>query len=278
MDHPVSSESFHIHLVSDSTGETVSTVIRAAIAYFPDAETVEHNAVLVRTRSQMNRVLRHIEEHRGIAFYTLRDSGLRTIFETECRRLRVPTLAILDPVIAALSSVLGSEPAAGRPGAQHKIDRDYFRRIQAMEFALKHDDGQLASQAEDADVVLVGVSRTSKTPTSMYLANRGIRVANVPLVPEIELPRWILEGTGSALVIALTTSPDRLSVLRRTRLETIGVEKDNGYTDRVHIRHEVIAANRMYARMGWPVIDITGRSIEETSASVLELLRKRRGG
>ncbi len=275
MDQEVSRSSFHIHLVSDSTGETVSTVIRAAVAYFPDFATVEHNAVLVRTSSQLQRVLRHIGEHRGIAFYTLGDPELRSIFERECRRLRVPSLAILDPVISALSSVLGEEPSVRRPGAQHKIDRDYFRRIQAMEFALKHDDGQLASQAEDADVVLVGVSRTSKTPTSMYLANRGVRVANVPVVPGIALPRWITEGEGRALVVALTTSPARLSVLRRTRLETIGVAGDNGYSDHARIRYEVIEANRMYARMGWPVIDITGRSIEETSASVLELLRKR---
>ena len=271
-----SSSPFHIHLVSDSTGETVSTVARAAVTYFRDVETVEHNAILVRTRSQLNRVLKQVEKHRGIALYTLADSELRTAFETECRRMRVPALAILDPVVATLATILGVEPAASRPGSQHRIDREYFRRIQAMEFALTHDDGQLAAQAEDADVMLVGVSRTSKTPTSMYLANRGVRVANVPVVPGIELPRWIMDGTGNALIVALTTSPDRLSVLRRARLSSIGVEADASYSDRVRIRDEVIEANRMYARMGWPTIDVTGRSIEETSASVLELMRKRR--
>ena len=275
MDQAFSSRPFHIHLVSDSTGETVSTVARAAVAYFRDIETVEHTAILVRTRSQMNRVLKQIDQYRGIALYTLADEELRTVFETECRRLRVPTLAILDPVVATLSTILGVEPAASRPGAQHRIDREYFQRIQAMEFALTHDDGQLAAQAEDADVVLVGVSRTSKTPTAMYLANRGIRVANIPVVPGIELPRWIEEGTGSALIVALTTSPDRLSVLRRARLSSIGVGADADYSDRVRIRDEVVDANRMYARMGWPTIDVTGRSIEETSASVLELMRKR---
>jgi len=271
-----SSNPFHIHLVSDSTGETVSTVARAAVTYFRDVETVEHNAILVRTRSQLNRVLKQVEKHRGIALYTLADSELRTAFETECRRMRVPALAILDPVVATLATILGVEPAASRPGSQHRIDREYFRRIQAMEFALTHDDGQLAAQAEDADVMLVGVSRTSKTPTSMYLANRGVRVANVPVVPGIELPRWIMDGTGNALIGALPTSPDRLSVLRRARLSSIGVEADASYSDRVRIRDEVIEANRMYACMGWPTIDVTGRSIEETSASVLELMRKRR--
>ena len=172
----------------------------------------------------------------------------------------MPTLAILDPVVAALSTILGVEPAASRPGAQHRIDREYFQRIQAMEFALTHDDGQLAAQAEDADVVLVGVSRTSKTPTAMYLANRGVRVANIPVVPGIELPRWIEDGTGTALIVALTTSPDRLSVLRRARLSSIGVGADAEYSDRVRIRDEVVEANRMYARMGWPTIDVTGRS------------------
>ena len=190
-----SSNPFHIHLVSDSTGETVSTVARAAVTYFRDVETVEHTAILVRTRSQLNRVLKQVEKHRGIALYTLADSELRTVFEAECRRMRVPALAILDPVVATLATILGVEPAASRPGSQHRIDREYFRRIQAMEFALTHDDGQLAAQAEDADVMLVGVSRTSKTPTSMYLANRGVRVANVPVVPGIELPRWMAPGT-----------------------------------------------------------------------------------
>ena len=276
MDQGISDRPFHVHLVSDSTGETVSTVARAAVAYFGGIETVEHNAVLVRTRSQMNRVLKQIDRYRGIALYTLADGELRTAFEAECRRLRVPTLAVLDPVVATLSTILGVEPAASRPGAQHRIDREYFQRIRAMEFALTHDDGQLAAQAEDADVVLVGVSRTSKTPTSMYLANRGVRVANIPVVPGIELPRWIEAGAGSALIVALTTSPDRLSVLRRARLSSIGVGADDGYSDRVRVRDEVIEANRMYARMGWPTIDVTGRSIEETSASVLELIRKRR--
>ncbi len=272
----VSGNPFHIHLVSDSTGETVSTVARAAVAYFRGAEVIEHTAVLVRTQNQLERVLTQIEEHRGMALYTLADEQLRSLFERRCRRLRVPAVAILDPVVAALSGTLGVEPTAIRPGSQHRIDKEYFRRIQAMEFALAHDDGQLANQAEDADVVLVGVSRTSKTPTSMYLANRGYRVANVPVVPGIELPSWILEGTGSAMVVALTTTPERLSVLRRARLSMIGAQSDSDYSDRIRIRDEVVEANRMYARMGWPVIDVTGRSIEETSASVLDLLQKKR--
>lgn len=276
MNQESSNDPVHIHLVSDSTGETVSTVARAAVAYFRNVETVEHSAILVRTKGQMDRVLKRIDRHRGIALYTLGNSELRAEFEKECRRMRVPAVAILDPVVAALSTALHAEPVASRPGAQHRIDKEYFRRIQAMEFALSHDDGQLGTQAEDAEVVLIGVSRTSKTPTSMYLANRGIRVANVPLVPGIQLPDWILQGKGDALIVALTTAPDRLSVLRRARLSSIGTHTDSEYSDRLRIRDEVIGANRLYTRMGWPVIDVTGRSIEETSASVLELLRKKR--
>lgn len=268
----------HIHLVSDSTGETVNTVARAAFTYFRDVDPVEHSAVLVRTPSQVRGVLKRIRQLPGIVLYTLMDGELRQMFEEECRTMKIRALPILDPVVAMLADVLEREPTSGHPGRQHGLDREYFERIGAMEFMHSHDDGQHADRAHEADVVLVGVSRTSKTPTSMYLAGRGVRVANIPVVPGIDLPSWMDAGAGETLVVALTTTPDRLVQVRRSRVAAIGEAEGTQYTDRRQVRDEVVAANRLYERMGWPTIDVSRRSIEETAALVLELIRKHQEG
>lgn len=268
----------HIHLVSDSTGETVNTVARAAFTYFRDVDPVEHSAVLVRTPSQVRGVLKRIRQLPGIVLYTLMDGELRQMFEEECRTMKIRALPILDPVVAMLADVLEREPTSGHPGRQHGLDREYFERIGAMEFMHSHDDGQHADRAHEADVVLVGVSRTSKTPTSMYLAGRGVRVANIPVVPGIDLPSWMDAGAGETLVVALTTTPDRLVQVRRSRVAAIGEAEGTQYTDRQQVRDEVVAANRLYERMGWPTIDVSRRSIEETAALVLELIRKHQEG
>ncbi len=274
MSAEVSNTSVHIHLVSDSTGETVNTVARAAFTYFKDVKPVEHSAVLVRTSSHVHGVLKRIRKNPGIVLYTIMDEILRATFEKECMRMKIRAIPILDPVVESLSEVMGRKPVSGRPGLQHGLDKQYFERIGAMEFTLTHDDGQQADTAGSADVVLLGVSRTSKTPTSMYLANRGIRVANVPLVPGIDPPPWLFEEKSSALVVGLTTTPDRLIQLRRSRIASIGENETTIYIDRREVRDEVLEANKLFEKMDWPVLDVSRMSIEETAASILDLLRR----
>src|SRR5207249_1225908 len=192
-----------------------------------------------------------------------------------CRQLQVQAIPVLDPVIGALASYLGRQ-SHGVPGRQHLLDNEYFARIDAMTFAINHDDGQSSWGINDSDVCLVGVSRTSKTPTCLYLANRGIKAANVPFVPGVPLPPELIEATPP-LVVGLTNDPERLILLRRNRLDLLHHDGATEYTGIEAVRAEVREARRIFAQMHWPVIDVTRRSIEETAASVMKLLARRHG-
>jgi regulator of PEP synthase PpsR (kinase-PPPase family) len=269
---------FHLHLVSDSTGETVHSVARACLVQFEEAEAVEHIWSMVRTKMQMERVIHGIEANPGVVLFTLVDEGLRGILQEGCRKLQVAAIPVLDPVLAVLASQLGRK-SRGLPGQQHLLDSDYFRRIDAMTYALAHDDGQSAWGLNDADVVLVGVSRTSKTPTCMYLANRGIKAANVPIVPGTPVPQELFTLTRP-LVVALTNDPERLIQVRRNRLQQLHQEQERPteYTDSTAVREEVQQARRLFSERHWPVIDVTRRSIEETAAAIMRLLAQRQGG
>ncbi len=267
---------FHLHLVSDATGETINSVARAAIAQFAGVEVVEHFWSLIRGQRQIDNVLAAVEANPGVVLFTLVDGDLRDHLETGCRRLNVPTVPVLEPVISALSSYLGIE-SDGEPGRQHALDAEYFGRINAMHFVLTHDDGQALDTLEDADVVLLGVSRTSKTPTCFYLANRGINAANVPFVPGVPVPPEV-EGLAKPVVIGLTTTPERLVEVRRNRLRMMNHDQETDYVDLENVREEVLAARRLYAKHQWPVIDVTRRSIEEVAAEVMQHLAHRFGG
>ena len=267
---------FHLHLVSDATGETINSVARAAIAQFAGVEVVEHFWSLMRSRRQIDNVLAAVEANPGVVLFTLVDSDLREHLETGCRRLNVHTVPVLEPVIAALSGYLGIE-SNGEPGRQHALDAEYFGRIDAMHFVLTHDDGQALDTLENADVVLLGVSRTSKTPTCFYLANRGVKAANVPFVPGMPVPPEV-EGLAKPVVIGLTTTPERLVEVRRNRLRMMNHDQETDYVDLETVREEVLAARRLYAKHQWPVIDVTRRSIEEVAAEVLQQLAHRFGG
>ena len=268
---------FHLHLVSDSTGETVHSVARACLVQFEEAEAVEHIWSMVRTKMQMERVIHGIEANPGVVLFTLVDEGLRSLLQEGCRRLQVSAIPVLDPVLAVLASQLGRK-SRGLPGQQHLLDTEYFRRIDAMSYTLAHDDGQSAWGLNDADVVLVGVSRTSKTPTCMYLANRGIKAANVPIVPNTPLPPELFT-LKRPLVVALTNDPERLVQVRRNRLQQLhqDQERPTEYTDAVAVREEVQQARRLFSERRWPVIDVTRRSIEETAAAIMRLLAQRQG-
>jgi len=260
----------HLHLVSDATGETNHQIARACLVQFEGVRAKEHVWSLVRTRSYLDKVIAGVEAHPGPVLFTLVDPELRRRLEDTCRRLEVPCIAVLDPVLSALGAHLGVE-SRGRPGRQHEMDAAYFRRIEAMDFTLAHDDGQMVHDLEDADIVVVGVSRTSKTPTSLYLANRGYKTANVPIVPGIEPPQELFRLTRP-LVIAFTTDPGRLIQVRRNRVLMLKQREETDYVALERVRREVADARRMFERQGWPVIDVTRRSIEETAAAVLQHL------
>lgn len=267
---------FHLHLVSDSTGETNLSVARACLAQFEDCEPVEHVWSMIRSDRQVQKVAAGIEANPGVVLFTLVDDRIRSSLIEACRRLEAPCIAVLDPVLEAFARFLDAK-AGHRPGRQHQLDADYFARIAAMDFAMTHDDGQGMADLGAADVVLVGVSRSSKTPTCIYLANRGVRAANVPLVPDMPLPAPVAAlkrfGEGGPLVVGLTNDPSALVAVRRNRLRILKESRETTYTDPEAVRSEVVSARRLFAERGWPVLDTSRRSIEETAAAILSLLQ-----
>ena len=266
---------FHLHLVSDATGETLITVARAAAAQYATISPIEHVYPLVRTVKQIDRVLTEIEAAPGIVLYTLLDPELIEKLEAKCRELGLPCRSILGPVLRLFEAYLGTETTP-RVGAQHMLNAEYFKRIDALNYTMLHDDGQHVDGLEDADVVLVGVSRTSKSPTSIYLANRGIKTANVPLVPGIPPPPQ-LDSLTKPLVVGLYASPERIVQIRQNRLLGLRAHReDDAYVDRQAVAEEIAFSRRLCARHSWPIIDVTRRSIEETAAAVMALLAERR--
>jgi len=261
----------NLHLVSEATGETLNSITRATASQFEHASIVYHRWSLIRTRFQLHRVLEGIESEPGPVLSTLVDKALRAELQTACEKSDIPVVNVLDPVIGMLQDALG-EKATARPGRQYVLDADYFRRIDAMHYVLAHDDGQAQAGIAEADVVLVGVSRSSKTPTSFYLANRGIKAANIPLVPGTIDPPGLENPTCP--VVGLTLDPEALIEIRRHRLKLLGAapgqRKDTGdYIDTDSVQSELLWAKRLCAQRGWPVIDVTRRSIEETAAAVI---------
>jgi regulator of PEP synthase PpsR (kinase-PPPase family) len=266
---------FHLHLVSDATGETLITVARAAAAQYTSVSPVEHMHPLVRSHKQLDRVLTEIEAAPGIVLYTLLDHELTERLEKPCRELGLPFLSILGPVLNLFQAYLGGE-SKPRIGAQHVLNAEYFKRIDALNYTMLHDDGQHVEDLEQADVVLVGVSRTSKTPTSIYLANRGVKTANIPLVPGVPVPPN-LETLQQPLIVGLTASPERIVQIRQNRLLGLRAEHDaDEYVDRQAVAAEIAAARKLCGKHNWPIIDATRRSIEETAAEVMALLAERR--
>src|SRR4051812_36578034 len=270
---PTTVNYFHLHLVSDSTGETLITVARAVAAQYANVSAVEHVYPLVRSQKQLDRVLSEIEEAPGIVLFTLLERDLVHRLEGKCREMNVPSLSIIGPVMQLFEAYLGAA-TTGKVGAQHVLNAEYFARIDALNYTMIHDDGQHVEGLEEADVVLVGVSRTSKTPTSIYLANRGVRTANVPLVPGIPLPHQ-LETLKKPLVVSLHATPERLIQVRQNRLLTMGDTSNDDYIDRQSVTDEVAYARKLSAKFGWAQLDVTRRSTEETAAAILNLFPDR---
>lgn len=270
MTQAVNQRFFHLHLVSDATGETLNTVAKAAAAQYADFRPVAHIYALVRTPSQLNRALREIEEQPGIVLFTLINPELRTHLERQCEMIGVPCLSILDPIISILSQYLNT---ASRPqvGGQHALNSDYFRRIDAINFTMAHDDGQGLEDLDKADVVILGVSRTSKTPTAIYLAQRGIRTANIPIVPRVAVPQRLISLRGP-LIVGLIASAERIAQIRRHRLLSLRESRATDYIDPRHITDELLFMKTLCSTHDWPMIDVTRRSVEEIAATILNML------
>ncbi|HHL43263.1 MAG TPA: kinase/pyrophosphorylase [Hellea balneolensis] len=260
---------FHIHLVSDSTGETLVALSRAACSQFPQGVALEHLHALVRSEQQMNKVLEHAQSYPGIVFYTIVNSQRRRQLEKKCRDLKIPAVPILDPALATLGRYLGA-PMSSEVGAQRNLDQNYFSRISALDFTMAHDDGQSAETLDEADILLLGISRTSKTPTCIYLANRGFKAANIPLVPGAPLPENVT-SLKNTLIVGLISTPDRILEIRKQRLSTLGEVRATEYTDSEAVRAEMMAAKRLFAKHRWPYVDVSRRSIEETAARIINL-------
>ena len=266
----------HLHLLSDSTGETLEMIAKAALAQFEGADVDRHFWPMVRSQQHLDRIMGEITRNPGLVLFTLANMDIRERLEAKCRDAGLATVSALDEVTRRLSSLLGQE-AHARPGRQHRMDEAYFARVEAIQFTIAHDDGLLWEEWEEADIVLAGVSRTSKTPTSIYLANRGFRTANIPIVVESPPPKTLF-GLKRPLVVGLTTSPDRLIQIRRNRLLSLNQAPETDYVDQDRVEKELKFARRMFADNGWPVIDVTRRSIEETAAAVINLVNERQSG
>ena len=266
----------HLHLLSDSTGETLENIAKAALAQFDDVEVLRHFWPMVRSETHLERILGEIAQNPGLVIFTLVNPEIRRTLETRCRAIGLPAVAPLDPVNHALSSMLGQEIKA-RPGRQHTLDAAYFARVDAIQFTIAHDDGVNWENWEEADILLAGVSRTSKTPTSIYLANRGFKVANIPIVPESPPPSTLF-ALKHPMVVGLPPSPERLIQVRRNRLLSLNQQDETSYVEHEAVQREVAYARRMFADNGWPVIDVTRRSIEETAAAIITLCNERATG
>lgn len=272
--HQAKATYFHVHLVSDSTGETLNTMLKAAASQFQTATPLEHIYALIRTRTQLEKAILSIEAAPGLVLYTIMNPVLRRHLEHRCSELNLPAVSVLDPLTKAFSTYLDLEQNLDS-GAQHRMDDAYFRRIAALDYTLAHDDGQMTWDLEGADVIIVGVSRTSKTPTCMYLANRGIKAANIPLVPTSDPPAELFT-LKRPMVVGLVASPERLGQIRKNRLGSMNADANSDYASEEAIKAELTKAKRMFAKHRWPVIDVTRRSVEETAAQILTKLSARK--
>ena len=265
---------FHLHLVSDATGETLIAVSRAVTAQFQGVAAIEHVYPLVRNQTQLQRAISEIAASPGIVLYTVVDKELTTTLEQACVEIGSPFLSVLQPIFDSFQAYLGTA-STSRPGAQHMLNAEYFKRIDALNFTMMHDDGQTSDNLDNADVVLLGVSRTSKTPTSIYLANRGVKTANIPLIPGVDPPQYIY-SLQKPLIVGLIASPERIVQIRQNRLLGLNAQQDTNYVDRHAVADEIAESRLLFRKNGWPMMDVTRRSIEETAAGIIDLLKAHR--
>jgi hypothetical protein len=259
----------NIHLISDSTGETLSSVSRAVLSQFEDVDSNDFIWPLIRTQAQIERVKESITKNPGIVLYTILEDDLIENLKNHCQQLKIPCIPVLSRIISEFSNYLGCD-ISHTIGRQHLLDSEYFSRVEAINYTITHDDGQSTWDLYDANIVIIGVSRTSKSPTSVYLSCRGYKTANIPFVDIKTMPTNIYD-LKTPLIVGLIINPEKLMQIRQTRLVSIGQDSKTDYIDIESIKAEIAESRKLFAKLNCPVIDVTKRSVEETAAKIIQL-------
>ncbi len=264
----------NLHLISDSTGETLSSVSRAVLSQFEGVESNDFIWPLIRTKSQIEKVKESITKNPGIVLYTIMEDNLIEILKNHCYQLQIPCIPVLSRIISEFSNYLGLN-ISHSIGRQHLLDREYFSRVEAINYTINHDDGQSSWDLYDADIIIIGVSRTSKSPTSVYLSCRGYKTANVPFVDIKTIPENIYD-LKKPLIVGLTINPEKLIQIRQSRLALLGKDIDSDYIDVEAVKAEIAESRKLFSKLSCPVIDVTKRSVEETAAKIIQLYQAER--
>ena len=260
-----------IYLISDSTGETIDRIFLALKAQFKNFKYEDHSYSFTRTENQILKILDMAQKHpNAIILYTIVDSKLAKFLEEEAKKINIPCFGVLGDLILNFSKLL-HQKATHIPSAQHILDDEYFERIEAIQFTMNHDDGNSINDIDKSDIILLGVSRTSKTPTSIYLANRGFKTSNVPLINKNSIPKFLIENPSSICVVGLTTEPERLIDVRKNRMSSIKENQNTDYTNLEKIKNEIEDAKIAFKKYKWPIVDVTRKSVEETAASIIKI-------
>jgi [pyruvate, water dikinase]-phosphate phosphotransferase / [pyruvate, water dikinase] kinase len=264
-------DKYNVYLVSDSTGETLDRIFLSLKSQFANFEYEKKEFAFIRTEQQIDKIIKECKKQENcLILYTIVETKLAKYLSVKTDENSLPCFGVLGNLILSFSKLL-NQKAIHKPSAQHVLDEDYYKRIEAIQYTMAHDDGKKVDDITDADVVLLGVSRTSKTPTSIYLANRGFKTANIPLVLEQKIPNGLKNNTKSCIV-GLVADPERLADIRRNRIAIMNDLKIKEYTDLVSIQNEVENSKKLFKKNNWPIIDVTRRSVEETAASILKTI------
>ena len=265
------SNTYQIYLISDSTGETLDRIFLALKAQFKNIEYKVHSYSFTRTENQILKILDDAKEkENSVILYTIVDTNLAKYLATVSDKKKIPCFGVLGNLILNFSKIL-NQKASHEPSGQHVLNEEYYDRIEAIQFTMNHDDGNLLNDIEKSDIILVGVSRTSKTPTSIYLANKGFKTSNIPLVNENSLPKKLKENPQITCVVGLNTEPERLVDLRKNRMNSLKETENIKYTNIDNIKKEIIDAKKTFQKYRWPSIDVTRKSVEETAASIIKI-------
>ena len=265
------SNTYQIYLISDSTGETLDRIFLALKAQFLSVEYKIHSYSFTRTQNQILKIIDEAKKNKNsIILYTIVDSVLGKYLTNVCEKRKIPCFSVLGNLILNFSKIL-NQKASHQPSGQHVLNDEYYERIEAIQFTMNHDDGNSINDINESDIILIGVSRTSKTPTSIYLANRGLKTSNIPLVNENSIPKSLKENPNLTCVIGLNTEAERLVDVRKNRMNSLKETENRKYTDIENIKKEIINAKKTFKKYGWPTIDITRKSVEETAASIIKI-------
>ena len=262
---------FQIYLISDSTGETLDRIFLALKAQFVNIEYKVHSYSFTRTENQILKILDDAKKYNNsVILYTIVDNNLAKYLANKSDEKKIPCFGVLGNLILSFSKLL-NQKASHRPSGQHVLNDEYYRRIEAIQFTMNHDDGNLTNEIEKSDIILLGVSRTSKTPTSIYLANKGFKTSNIPLVNEKSIPEKLKKFPNTSCIIGLTAEPERLADIRKNRLNSLKETENTKYIDIETIRNEIEEAKKTFKKYKWPMIDVTRKSVEETAASIIKI-------